>query len=312
MRQEQLSRALGWFSIGLGLAEILFPRKLGKTIGVNQAYPGLMRFLGVREISAGLGILSEPKAASWMWSRVGGDAMDIALLTAAFATDDAKRSRLAAATAMVVGVTAVDILCSQQLAYSKTPAGKNGSDELNFGVKRVVESILINRSPEELYSFWREFQNLPQFMVHLDSVKIMADPRRSHWIAKGPAGKKVEWDAELVEDKKNESISWRTVGPAQVRHSGKVQFLRAPGNRGTIIRVAMEYNPPGGVLAIAFARLFGKEPGQQVEDDLRHLKQLMETGSIPTTKGQPAGRQLSTSPKFDREMASPENAIAFS
>jgi len=308
MKLDQLSRALGYFSIGLGVAEILAPRKLGKCIGVNKEYPALMRLLGLREIGSGIGILSEPRSAGWVGSRVAGDAVDLALMAAGFLSGGTRRGRLAGATAMVLGVTAMDILCSQQLAYSKSPAARDGDGEVDFKRKRVVESILIGRSPEEVYQFWRDFKKLPRFMVHLESVQETPDPRRSHWVATGPAGKRIEWDAELVEDRKNELISWRTVGNAPIEHCGTVQFLRAPGGRGTVVRVVMEYQPPGGALGIAFARLFGREPGQQVEDDLRHLKQLMETGSIPTTKGQPAGRSLSTSPKFDRELPEPRNA----
>jgi|SRR3954464_12673871 uncharacterized membrane protein len=309
MKLDQLSRALGYFSIGLGLAEIVAPRKLGNCIGVNKSYPRLMRFLGLREIAAGVGILSEPKPAGWMSSRVLGDAMDLALLGAAFVPSKNSRGRLATASAMVLGVTALDLLTSRQLTYSKSPGGRDANGDIDWRVKRVIKSIQISRSPEELYQFWRDVTNLPNFMVHLESVSTSTDPRRSHWVAKGPAGKRIEWDAELVQDRKNELISWRTVGKADVRHAGTVQFLRAPGGRGTIVRVTMEYQSPGGVLGIAFARLFGKEPGQQVEDDLRHLKQVIETGLIPTTKGQPAGRPTGTSKKFDRQMAQPQYTV---
>jgi len=210
---------------------------------------------------------------------------------------------VAAATAAVIGVTALDVVVSQQLSKSQAHSrnGKSGAQ----GSRKVEYSLLIGKSPEELYSFWRDFENLPRFMVHLESVQVMADPRRSHWVAKAPAGKKVEWDAELTEDRRNETIAWRSVPGSEIEHSGRVTFKKAPGNRGTIVIVELQYTPPGGILGVAIAKLFGEEPQQQVEDDLRHFKQLLETGELSTIKGQSAGRAMGTSKKFDRTMPTP-------
>ena len=143
-------------------------------------------------------------------------------------------------------------------------------------------------------------------MVHLQSVKQMEDPRRTHWVANGPGGKTFEWDSLMTEDHPNECISWRSVPPSDIEHSGTVRFERAPGNRGTIVRVTMSYEPPAGMMGVAIAKLMGREPQQQVEDDLRHLKQLLETGELSTIKGQSAGRKQSTSKKFDRVMPEPQ------
>jgi uncharacterized membrane protein len=131
-------------------------------------------------------------------------------------------------------------------------------------------------------------------------------------VAKAPAGKKVEWDAELVDDHKNELIAWRTTPGSEIEQSGRVRFVRAPGNRGTIVQVELRYDPPAGILGVAVAKVFGEEPQQQVEDDLRHFKQLMETGELSTIKGQPVGRAMSTSKKFDRTMPStmPQAALS--
>ena len=135
-------------------------------------------------------------------------------------------------------------------------------------------------------------------MNHLESVRVI-DTRRSHWVAKAPAGTTVEWDAEIIADKPNEMIAWRSLEGAEVDNSGSVHFERASGSRGTVVRVEMHYRPPAGVLGAKIAKLFGEEPEEQVAADLLRFKQVMETGEIARTEGQPAGRKRSTSRKFD-------------
>jgi uncharacterized membrane protein len=152
----------------------------------------------------------------------------------------------------------------------------------------VVKSVTIDRSPEELYRYWRDFQNLPRFMNHLEAVENI-DSRRSHWVAKGPAGKTVEWNAEIINERENELIAWRSTEEADVENAGSVNFRPAPGGRGTEVKVTLLYNPPGGSLGAQVAKLFGEEPSMQIEDDLRRFKRLMEAGEIPTTEGQPHG-----------------------
>jgi uncharacterized membrane protein len=146
---------------------------------------------------------------------------------------------------------------------------------------RVEKTMTINRTPQELYTFWHHFENLPRFMNHLESVTVLS-PTRSHWVAKAPAGMKVEWDAEIITDTPNEVIGWRSLPDAQVPNAGSVRFMRAPGGVGTEMRVQLEYTPPAGPIGAAFARLFGEEPNQQVEEDLNRFKQLMETGQVPS------------------------------
>jgi uncharacterized membrane protein len=152
----------------------------------------------------------------------------------------------------------------------------------------VERSVTIGMAPEELYSFWRNFENLPQFMAHLEDVTVQ-DNRRSHWVAKGPAGTQFEWDAEITEDQPNQLIGWRSLPDAQVQNQGTVRFQPAPGNRGTVVRVTMQYDPPAGPLGAGIAKLFGEEPKQQVDSDLRRLKQILEAGEIATIEGQPSG-----------------------
>jgi uncharacterized membrane protein len=299
--EDQLARGLGWFSIGLGLTELLAPRVLAKAVGVRP-HTGLFYFLGLREIASGIGILTQRKPAESLWSRVAGDAMDLALLGIAMKGGRNGHGRLLFATAAVMGLTALDVACSQKMSRSKGLIADDGS--IHFS-----RSVVINRSPEELYRFWRDFHNLPRFMFHLESVHVTGD-KRSHWIAKAPAGRRVEWDAEIVEERPNEVIAWSSLQGSDIDNSGSVRFQAAPGGRGTIIRVEMQYTPPAGMVGAAAATLFGKEPGQQVQEDLRRFKQLMEAGEIITTEGQPAGRASSTSWKYDQ--TSRRNAAAVS
>ncbi len=170
---------------------------------------------------------------------------------------------------------------------AQSSAGVSGQSGI-----RVEKSVIINKSPEELYRYWRNFENLPRFMNHLESVKVMGD-KRSHWVAKAPAGTTVEWDAEIINEKENELIAWRSLEGADVDNSGSVRFQKAHGGRGTEVKVEIRYTPPGDVLGAAVAKLFGEEPQQQVDEDLRRFKQLMEAGEIPTSEGQSSGRSSS-------------------
>lgn len=153
---------------------------------------------------------------------------------------------------------------------------------------RVEKSVTINAPPEQLYAFWRNLGNLPRFMEHLERVDVQDDVR-SHWVAKGPAGTKAEWDAEIINEIPNELIGWRSVAGSNVQNAGSVHFDRASGNRGTEVKVVLRYDPPGGSLGAVIAKLFGEEPSRQVQEDLRRLKQLMEAGELATTTGQPWG-----------------------
>lgn len=156
---------------------------------------------------------------------------------------------------------------------------------------RVEKTVTIsNKSPEELYQFWRNFENLPHFMKHLKHVSVVNDTR-SHWIASAPMGGSVEWDADIINEQENRLIAWASVEGADIDNSGFVRFQPAPDERGTEVKVVIEYNPPGGAVTATLAKLFGEEPKQQIGDDLRRFKMLMEAGEIATTEGQPSGRK---------------------
>lgn len=154
----------------------------------------------------------------------------------------------------------------------------------------VERAFTVNRPPEELYRFWRQLDNLPRFMEHLERVDVL-DDTRSHWVARGPAGTHIEWDAEIIEDQPDRRITWRSLDGADVENDGSISFDPAPAGRGTEVRVRMAYVPPAGKAGATLARLFGENPEQQVRDDLRRFKNLMEAGEIPTTEGQPSGRK---------------------
>jgi uncharacterized membrane protein len=277
---RQLGQILGLLSVGLGLAQVLAPRALGRAIGVGD-HPAIMRMVGVREIVTGLGILSERAPGAWAWARVAGDAIDLALLGAATSSPDADPRRIAAATAGVLGVTALDVYSGKRLGATES------SEALAIA---VTQTVTINSTPDELYHFWKNLENLPLFMEHLECVSEVND-RVSHWVAKAPAGTSVEWDAEIVDDQPDRSIGWRTLPDSQVTHEGMVSFEPASGGRGTIVRVEMLYVPPAGKVGVWIARMFGEEPALQVADDLRRLKQLLETGEVATTLGQPSGKR---------------------
>lgn len=285
----QLARGLGWFSIGLGVTEVLAPRALEKFLGVRHS-SWLIRLMGLREIASGVGILGRRRQTDWLWARVGGDVIDIAGLGMALGSSTANTGNIAGALVAVGGVTTLDVCCAQEMSR------KNGAGEHHMTVRK---SIQINRSAQEIYRFWRKLENLPRFMGGLESVREM-DGRRSHWVAVGPGGKRVEWDAEIVLEEENHRIEWRSLPGSDIDHHGAVRFAAASGNRGTFVKVEMVYDPPGGWFGGGVAKLFGRAPEQQIHEDLHRLKELMETGEIITTQGQPSGRASSTSWRYDQ------------
>lgn len=275
---ESLADFLGYFSLGLGLAQVLAPKRMSQLCGIADAEGNapLMRMMGMRELSHGVAILSRQQPEKAVWSRVAGDTLDLAMLGTALANPDNHRGRTLFATVNVLAVTALDVMCARTLSMQPQTTANAGADD---GIIRTKRSITIGRPVEEVFAFWRNFENLPQFMRHLESVTVLGS-QRSHWVAKAPAGQTVEWDATTIEEIENELISWRSDEDATVFNAGTVRFQRAPGDRGTEVRVELEYDPPFGKLGSKVAMLFREEPGQQVQDDLRHLKQVMETGDI--------------------------------
>lgn len=169
---------------------------------------------------------------------------------------------------------------------------------------QVERSVTINRPVAEVYRFWHDFENLPHFMSHLESVKNLT-AGRSRWTVRGPAGRDITWEAEIVGDIENEMISWCSLEDADIPNAGSVRFEALPNSQGTVVRVSLKYSPPGGRLGAVVARLFGEEPHQQVADDLRRFKQLMEAGEISTAQGYSTG-----SGAHDVEGGASEDAVA--
>jgi uncharacterized membrane protein len=265
------ARGLGWFSVGLGLAQLVAPRGVaGLTLGLgDRRRDSTMRTIGARELATGLAILGRRRPAGFLWARVLGDVMDLAMLTSALRSRRTEKSRVLASAAAVVGVTLLDLKTSIDLsrdARSNAPAA------------RVMQAITVNKSAEAAYELWRDFERLPAFMANLDSVRTM-DSRRSHWKARLPGGKTVEWDAEIIDDRPGQLISWRSVEGATVPLSGTVRFVPAPGGRGTEIHLENRVDPPGA-FGRRIARLLAKGMEVQVNGDLRRFKQILETGEV--------------------------------
>ena len=154
---------------------------------------------------------------------------------------------------------------------------------------RVKKSMTVNRSPDELYAFWRDLENLPRFMKHVRSVQRHGNGR-SHWVVAGPRGTVFKWDAQITVDRPNEMIAWQTVPGSSVDHRGYVKFVPAPGSRGTEVHVALEYQPPGGEAGKLLGSLLGGITEQEIQEQIRNFKSIMEAGEIPTIKGQTSGR----------------------
>jgi len=277
---ERLARFLGWFSLGLGFAQIAAPGKVAQLVGVddNDETVAVMRVLGAREIASGLGILTQSKPAPWLWARVGGDAMDLALLRRALSSPRADHNRVAAATAAVAGIAAVDALCSTRLT-AEIDAGGQTEAMPQSGEVHAKAAITVNAPIAEVYAFWEDFRNLPRFMGDFASVEVSGD-RASRWTLTAPAGITLNWDVEITDSTANQQIAWQTAEGTTLNASGEVRFRSAPGGRGTEVVFDATFNPPGGDLGKKIAGFFAEALGTKIGNDLRRCKQLIELGEI--------------------------------
>jgi uncharacterized membrane protein len=189
----------------------------------------------------------------------------------------------------------------QALGVSTAGAGSAGhaSFPYELGV-RVDQAITINRPRHEVYRFWRDFSNIAECMKHVQSVSTIPASNRTHWIAQGPGGRTMEWDAEIINEKENEIIAWRSLEGSEVPNAGSVHFRDAAGGRGTEVAVELQYSPPGGTVGAFVAKLFGEEPSQQIHEDLRRLKARLEAGVVAGTEGQPMGAKRPHEPRVPR------------
>ncbi|HMJ32797.1 MAG TPA: SRPBCC family protein [Baekduia sp.] len=282
---DPLPRALGWASLGLGIPQVASPGGFARAIGVRDdpEARGWTLLVGARELMGAAGILElgQPRPTGWLWARVAGDAMDLGLLLAALRSKPRHRNRLLGATGAVLAITAADVAAAMRMS---------SHPELHAepGPLRARAAITVRRPKEEVYRFWRDFENLPSFMEHLDSVEDRGGGV-SRWAARAPGGRTVEWDAELVDEHPYDHLSWRSREGSSVENSGSVWFVTAPGGRGTEIHLDLQYDLPGGALGVLIAGLAGEEPRQQVREDLRRAKQILETGMVVRSEGSPDG-----------------------
>jgi uncharacterized membrane protein len=284
--KDKATEFMGWFSIGLGLGELLAPQAVARAIGIDEEeHITLLRIYGLREIAAGLGILARPKPTYWMWNRVLGDSIDLASLGKAMQNPENDRTKLTAATIAVLGATAVDVICSVKLTRDQTRRA-TGHDEGSYevpqsseGMARLSAIITVNKPIEEVYAFWKDSRNFPRFMNSLESVQPISE-RLSHWKIKAPAGMSVEFDAEIATDTPNELIEWRSVDAAHVENTGSVRFRRAVGNRGTEVQLETEFKPKGGPIGARVSRAMSMVPKTNLMNDLRRFKQIIEVGEV--------------------------------
>ncbi|HUS32085.1 MAG TPA: SRPBCC family protein [Kofleriaceae bacterium] len=252
----KLGKGLGWFSIGLGLTELIAPRGLARFIGIQDdgKTPLVMRLFGLREIAAGAMLLARPTNPLGGWNRVAGDLIDLVTMGIAM-RHSTSTSRNVFALANVLGVTALDVM--HGVRESRRKMGNP-----------VRRAITIGRSREDVYSFYRKLELLPKFMNWIESVEELGNGM-THWKVKTPAGT-IEYDAEITEDVPGRRISWRTLPNATIPNRGVVEFLDAPGDRGCEVVLEMQVAAPLGKTIAS----------QEAMGDLRRLKQIMELGEI--------------------------------
>jgi uncharacterized membrane protein len=269
VESRQFVNGLGWFSIGLGLAELAAPKTMARLIGVKPTgkSKNILRIYGARELGAGIGILSQSNVSKWLWARFAGDILDLCSLGKAMTSHRNDRARAIAATAAVAGVTVADARCAMQStrAKSQRPARKHTAV--------ISSSITIARNAGEVYQFWRNFNRLSEILDRLESVQIL-DNNRSHWKVALPGGRSLEWDAEITDDQPDTRIAWRSLS-ASAPHSGDVRFEPAAGGRGTKVTVKIHLG-----LGTGLGKFVGFVPEQHVNIALHNLKQLMEVGEI--------------------------------
>ncbi len=276
-----LARGLGWFSVGLGLTEIFAPRALARFIGAKPN-DTLLRAYGLREMAAGLGLLTQADPAVWVQARVAGDVMDLTTMGAAFPSSGAGQNRLAAATAAVVGITALDVLCAAQLS------GQHGAAR-DSGATVVEKSVTVGRAPEELLAFWRDPARIGQIVG--DWAEVTPDGQGgAHWKVNAPLGRAVEWDAHVHEERPGELLRWHGKSGTQMPVEMALRFCPAEGNRGTEVTLWLRL-APSGVGGSLLAHLPGLVPATLALKALRAFKSLVETGEIPTLAHNPSARK---------------------
>jgi uncharacterized membrane protein len=303
MTDDKLTRMIGWASVGLGTPLLLAPARSAEAIGIKDGSQqrATVAGVGARELVAAAGLLGQRRPV-WLWSRVAGDLMDLALLgnslrsrtmaprvvkTALRHGDKEGPGRTVAATAAVAAITGIDLYA----AVTRSLGSHRRSRER---MVHLTATVTVTRSRHEAYALWRQLEDLPTFMAHLDSV-TKTGPRTSRWKASAPFGKTVEWDAQITDDSPGERLAWGSLDGSVIRNEGEVRFISAPEGNGaepdTEVHVKLRYSVPAGKLGKGIARYFGEDPHQQLDDDLRRFKQVLETGEVVRSEGAPRGKR---------------------
>ena len=282
-KTHRLARALGWFSVGLGLTELLGGEQLDETFGTRDRR-NLFRAFGLRELITGVGILLPGRpTAPWLWARVAGDVLDLAALGESTRLKRARRDNLAAAIIAVTGVTAVDVFCAWQLT------GKGSSDRDEAGAEddqpHVKRSLTVDAPANTVRRLWEEGGTFSQIMGHLAEVHPTGEGR-ARWTTHGPLGETLTWDTEMVTttavaNGSADSLCWRSLSGAKVPNEITLRLRPAPVGQGTEMHLGLRFEPPGGALGKGVAKLFGALPGVLAMKALARAKALLEAGEIP-------------------------------
>lgn len=279
---SNLARILGGVSLGMGALKLIAPQTVAGFAGARRS-DKMVRLHGLRDLALGLGIFTGSSPQPWLWLRLAGDVVD------AFALVTGSRKKKEGVhfgpLALLVGVGALDALCARNAAPLEARNARKGRAEAN---------VLIARSPEECYRFWRDLHNIPRFVS--DRLQVhQISPKQAHWTLQLPGDlANLEWNVESLEEVPSQRISWRHLPGSPIDAEGTVTFEAAPGGRGTYIHVQIDFGFPAQSVAEPLSRLLGKHPEQLLYKSLRRMKQLMEVGEVMTTEGQPAGRRNST------------------
>jgi hypothetical protein len=254
---ERLANGLGWFSIGLGLSELFAPGAMANFIGVRNSGSNrsVLRAYGMREIAAGIGILTQQRPAGWLWARVAGDMLDIGSLAAAVNSSGSSGGRLARSMGAVAGVTALDFYCASQM--DRLPQNRVEQDQQSKRASNAAV-ITIDSSPEELQRRLRDF------------IRSRGEGGESRIFTSG---------VQVSEDAGTQRLRWSARPMAGVAVAGNVRFESAPANRGTIVYAELE-SPSSGMVARIAGKLFGIAGSELLQNELRKFKQLVETGEI--------------------------------
>jgi uncharacterized membrane protein len=288
--KHPLTRGLGWFALGLGAAELVAPNKLAKLLGLRPGVwtSGIIRACGAREALSGVGILAGSQSSFWLGARLAGDVADAGLLWSALAAQPARswyaaltgrrrRPRVASALLAVGGVSLLDAVAFGLGRRDRRP-GRGARAQA-----AVTAAITIDRTPADVYAFWRDLENLPRFVTYLESVSS-SDRIRSHWRAKLPHGPALEWDGAIIEDRPDQRIVWKMQSSkvGMLIDSGEVRFEPAPGG-GTEVHLRLW----GGAVPGAIGRWLRKLPERFCSAQLHRLKQLLELGEITVSDASP-------------------------